>query len=97
MSNFVASNLPNNYTRSFGISSPQIDDLLAEGRRTFDQTRRKAVYAELERVALQVVPIVGLCWRDQGYAMTKELTGFTDMPGALTFYSAMTLETASFG
>ena len=97
MGNLVASNLPSNYTRSFGISAPQIDGLLAEGRRTFDQAQRKAVYAELEQVALQVVPIVGLCWRDQGYAMTRQLTGFTGMPGALTFYSAMTLETASFG
>ena len=30
------------------------------------------------------------------YAMTKDLDGFTDMPGALTFYSAATLETVAF-
>ncbi len=96
MSNFVGTDLPTNYTRSFGITSPQIDTLLAEGRRTFDATRRKAIYAELEQAAVTVVPMVGLCWRDQGYAMTRDLTGFTDMPGALTFYSATTLETATF-
>ena len=96
MSNFVGTDLPNNYTRSFGISSPPIDALLAEGRRTFDVARRKVIYAELEQVAVNVVPLVGLCWRDQGYAMTKGLTGFTNMPGALTFYSASTLETTAF-
>ena len=28
--------------------------------------------------------------------MTKDLDGLTNMPGALTFYSALTLKTASF-
>ena len=96
MSNFVGTDLPTNYTRSFGISSSQIDSLLAEGRRTFDMARREVIYAELEQVAVKEVPMVGLCWRDQGYAMTRDLIGFTDMPGALTFYSASTLETATF-
>ena len=97
MSNFIETDLPNNYTRSFGLSLPQLDALVAEGRRTFDLERRKAIYAEVEKLAVEQVPMVSLCWRDQGYAMVRELAGFTDMPGALTFYSAMTLETASFG
>ena len=96
MSSFIETDLPANYTRSFGLSLPSINALVAEGRRTFDLERRKAVYAELERLAVESVPMVSLCWRDQGYGMSKDLTGFTDMPGALTFYSAMTLETASF-
>jgi peptide/nickel transport system substrate-binding protein len=97
MSNFIETDLPNNYTRSFGLSLPRIDALVAEGRRTFDLERRKAIYAEVEKLAVEQVPMVSLCWRDQGYAMVRELMDFTDMPGALTFYSAMTLETASFG
>ena len=96
MSNFIETDLPNNYTRSFGLSLPQLDALVAEGRRTFDLERRRAIYAEVEKLAVENVPMVSLCWRDQGYAMVRELAGFTDMPGALTFYSAMTLETASF-
>ncbi len=97
MSNLIETDLPNSYTRSFGLSLPQLDALVAEGRRTFDLDRRKAIYAELEQLAVEQVPMVSLCWRDQGYGTTKPLAGFTDMPGALTFYSAMTLETASFG
>lgn len=97
MSNFIETDLPNNYTRSFGLSLPKLDALVAEGRRTFDLERRRAIYAEVERLAVEDVPMVGLCWRDQGYAMVRDLAGFTDMPGALTFYSAMTLETASLG
>ena len=92
ISNYMATNLPPSYTRAFGLSLPKLDALLAEGRRTFDLEKRRATYAELEEYALQQVPIAGLCWRDQGYAMRTAVRGFTNMPGALTFYSARTLE-----
>jgi hypothetical protein len=36
--------------------------------------------------------MVGLAWRDQGYAMAKQVQGFTDLPGALNFFSCLTLE-----
>ncbi len=97
ISSYIATDLPPSYTRAFGLSLPKLDALLAEGRRTFDPERRRVIYAELERYALEQVPTAGLAWRDQGYAMTKDLRGFTNMPGALTFYSARTLETAEFG
>ncbi len=97
MSNLLSTDLPANYTRAYGLSLPQVNSLLAEGRRTFDPQRRKQIYTELQRVCLEQVPIATLCWRDQGYAMTKDLRGFTNMPGALTFYSARTLDTAEFG
>ena len=97
ISNFVGTNLPISYTRSYGLSVPKIDDLLAQGRRTFDPAQRKAVYDQLQQVCLDEVPLTSLCWRDQGYAMAKEVQGFTNMPGALTFYSARTLETTELG
>ena len=93
ISNYIATNLPPSYTRAYGLSLPKLDALLAEGRRTFDLERRRAVYAELEAYALEQVPIAGLAWRDQGYAMAAGVRGFTNMPGSLTFYSARTLET----
>ena len=96
ISNTVGTDLPPSYTRAYGLSLPRLDALLAEGRRTFAPDRRRAIYAELEQLALQEVPIAGLAWRDQGYAMARDLRGFTNMPGALTFYSARTLETAEF-
>ncbi len=96
ISNTIGTDLPPSYTRAYGLSLPRLDALLAEGRRTFALDRRRAIYAELEELALQEVPIAGLAWRDQGYAMARDLQGFTNMPGALTFYSARTLETAEF-
>jgi peptide/nickel transport system substrate-binding protein len=47
----------------------------------------------MERIAIEQAPIVGLTWRSQGYAMRKAVTGFQNMPGALTFYSGLTFET----
>ena len=96
MSNVVGTDLPISYTRSYGLSLPALDALLAKGRSTFDADARKSIYAQVEQLALEQVPLAGLCWRDQAYAMAKDLGGFTDMPGALTFYSAQTLEAAAF-
>ena len=93
LASILGTNLPISYTRAYGLQVPRIDALLAEGRRTFDEDRRRAIYAELEQVCLEQVPIAALAWRDQGYAMRREVQGFTNMPGALTFYSARTLET----
>ena len=93
MSNYLGTDLPVSYTRAYGLSLPRVDALLAEGRRSFDPARRKAIYDELQQVCLNEVPIATLCWRDQGYAMSKDVSGFTNLPGALTFYSARTLET----
>ena len=96
VSNYIGTDLPVSYTRAYGLSLPHLDALLAEGRQTFDMDRRKAIYTEVQQICLQEVPMSSLCWRDQGYAMTKDLRGFTNLPGALTFYSARTLDTAEF-
>ena len=68
----------------------------AEMQRTFAPGRRRAIYAELEELALQEVPTAGLAWRDQGYAMARDLHGSANAPGAPTFCSARTLGMAEF-
>ena len=92
ISRLVDSNLPISFVRSANLELPEISRLFAEGRATFDTEARKAIYRDLEAVAIEEVPLVGLAWRAQGYAMHKGVTGFTNMPGQLTFYSGLTLE-----
>jgi ABC-type transport system substrate-binding protein len=92
---FLAGNLAPSYVRSYGLDVPKIDELLASGRAEFDAAKRQAIYRELQEVYLQEAPMVGLCFRSQGYALTKQVHDFTNMPGALTFYSGTTLETVS--
>ncbi|HMS79600.1 MAG TPA: hypothetical protein PKC20_08725, partial [Burkholderiaceae bacterium] len=75
------------------LPTPKITELLARGRAEFDAAKRRDIYREVERLAIDEAPIVGLTWRSQGYGMRRQVTGFKNMPGALTFYSGMTFET----
>ncbi len=93
----VDGSLPDNFVRSFGMPTPEITDLFARGRATFDPAERQAIYRELEQVAIDTAPIVGLAWRAQGYGMKSNLNGFANLPGQLTFYSGITLEETFFG
>jgi peptide/nickel transport system substrate-binding protein len=94
IANFIDGSLAPSYVRSFGLKTERITQLLAQGRAEFDDAKRKDIYREMERIAIEEAPIVGLTWRSQGYAMRRRVNGFKNMPGALTFYSGLTFETA---
>ena len=87
--------LPANMARSWAFPTPEIHALFAKGRAEFDIAKRKAIYAELEKVALEQAPLVGLAWRSQGYAMAKGVTGFKSLPGGTNFFSAYSMEETS--
>jgi peptide/nickel transport system substrate-binding protein len=95
LANFIDGSLSPSYVRSFGLKIERITELLAAGRAEFDEAKRLALYKEMEQVAVEQVPLAGLTWRSQGYAMRKSVTGFQNLPGALTFYSGLTFETAA--
>jgi peptide/nickel transport system substrate-binding protein len=97
IASLIDGNLSPSYVRSFGLKIDSITRLLAAGRAEFDETKRRAIYRELEGICIEQAPIAGLTWRSQGYAMKKDVTGFKNLPGALTFYSGLTFETASVG
>src|SRR3546814_647118 len=97
LSNIIDGTLAPSYVRSHGLKIDRVTELLQAGRVEFDEARRKAIYKELETVAIQEVPIAGLSWRSQGYAMRKNVTGFKNLPGALSFYSGLTFEETSLG
>ncbi len=95
--NVVDGSLPASFVRSFGMPTPEITELFARGRASFDSAERKEIYRELERVAIETAPIVGLAWRAQGYGMQANVNGFSNLPGQLTFYSGITMEDTFFG
>lgn len=97
LSAYIDGDLPPDNSRSYHLPTPRIHQLLANGRSEFDPTKRRAIYDELQKVTLNVVPMVGLCWRSQGYAMTRDVQGFSNLPGGLNFYSGYSLEDMSFG
>jgi peptide/nickel transport system substrate-binding protein len=93
----IDGSLSSSYTRSFGLKTDKITALIKAGRAEFDATKRKAIYQELEAQVIEEAPMVGLAWRSQGYAMQKRVTGFKNLPGALTFYSGTTFEDVAVG
>jgi peptide/nickel transport system substrate-binding protein len=97
LANIIDGSLSPSYVRSFGVRVPRIEELLKAGRAEFDGARRKAIYQEMEALAIAEAPIIGLAWRSQGYALQKDVTGFRNLPGALTFNSGLTFEETAVG
>lgn len=97
MAQFLDGSLTPTYTRSHGYNNPKVNELLAKGRAELDLAKRKAIYREMEKVALDDAALVGVAWRAQAYAMQKTAKGFSNLPGFLTFYSGLTLENVSLG
>jgi peptide/nickel transport system substrate-binding protein len=76
------------HSRSFGVDAPRTIAALARGRAEFDPARRVQIYKDMQRAALEEVPLVGLAWRLQAYGMQRYVRGFTNMPGALSLAAA---------
>lgn len=97
LSALIDGTLSPSYVRSPGIDIPGMAELLSAGRAEYDLEKRKAIYAQVEDLALEHTPFVGLAWRAQAYALRDVVTGFTNIPGALTFHSGVTLESTTVG
>ena len=96
LSTLLDGTLAPSYERSLDLVVPGLHELFVAGRAEYDQAKRKAIYDKVQRLAIEQTPMVGLAWRSQAYAMAKDVDGFTNLPGALTFYSGYTLETTTF-
>ncbi|MXP64180.1 peptide ABC transporter substrate-binding protein [Roseomonas sp. M0104] len=96
LSSVLDTTLSPSHGRSFGVQAPRTAALLAQGRAEFDPQKRVATYKDMQRAALEEVPMVGLAWRSQGYGMKRNVQGFANLPGALTTLSGTQLETAAF-
>lgn len=97
MTNQVDCSLGASYGRSINLPTPAVHELLAQGRAEFDPAKRRATYDAVQRAALDDAAFVGVAWRAQGYAWTKDLRGFSNLPGALSFFSGTTLDGAELG
>ncbi len=69
LAQLIDSELAPSYARSFALPMPKLHELLAAGRAEFDHAKRRAIYDQVQDIALQEAPLVGLCWRAQGYGM----------------------------
>ena len=58
-----ASFAPKRANRGY-YSNPQVDRLLEEGRRTFDQSERQRIYADVQRILARDLPYIDLWYMD---------------------------------
>jgi peptide/nickel transport system substrate-binding protein len=77
---FHSSNLPPEGQNRGFYSNPKIDQLIMEGRSTFDRNKRKQIYAEIQRLVQEDLPYVSLYHQVNVAVMDKDLQGYTMYP-----------------
>jgi glutathione transport system substrate-binding protein len=83
-----------NVNRPYGFNDPEINKLFDQGK-TLPDNERVKTYGQLYLKLLEASPAAFCTWRDQSYTMKKNVTGFINLPGPLTFYSGITLDRTS--
>jgi peptide/nickel transport system substrate-binding protein len=70
------------YTGSTGnymnYSNPELDELLTQARETLDQEAAKPIYAEIQRIIMEDVPMHYAWYRPFLHAIDKRFQGYTD-------------------
>ena len=77
---FHSSRIPPNGVNRGHYMNPCVDALIEEGRRTQDQERRKAIYAELQTILATDLPYIHLWYLDNLVVHTKRVRGITLNP-----------------
>ncbi|MCQ2009961.1 ABC transporter substrate-binding protein [Sporolactobacillus sp. STSJ-5] len=67
-----------------GYSNKKVDQLLDEGRVTMDQTKRKQIYEQAQKLIVEDAPMVFLYANNQSSAMTDNVHGFDVNPTVTT-------------
>jgi peptide/nickel transport system substrate-binding protein len=71
----------------------RVDQLIEQGRSTFDRARRKAAYEEIQRILADELPYISLYHRDNVAIMRKNIGGFEMYPsGFLLSVPKMTIQ-----
>ncbi len=82
---------PAGQNRGF-YSNPRVDELILAGRATFDRTKRKAAYEEIQKIVAEELPYLSLYHLDNVAVMDKRFEGFELHPsGFLDSIASMTV------
>lgn len=65
-------------------SNAEVDQLLEEGRKTFDQNERKAIYTDIQKKIAEDAPMVFLYANELSTAQLKDVQGFVVHPTVTT-------------
>jgi peptide/nickel transport system substrate-binding protein len=61
-------------------SNPRVDQLLVEGRATFDRAKRKPIYDEVQKLVQQDLPYLSLYHQINAAVMRKNIDGYVPYP-----------------
>lgn len=70
---------PNGQNRGYYVN-PRVDQLIDQGRSTFDRQKRKAAYDEVQKIVADELPYISLYHRDDIAVMRKNVNGFVMYP-----------------
>jgi peptide/nickel transport system substrate-binding protein len=83
---------PNGQNRGYYVN-PKVDQLIEQGRATFDRAKRKAIYDEVQKILADELPYLSLYHRDNVAIMRSNIDGFEMYPsGFLLSIPRMTIK-----
>jgi peptide/nickel transport system substrate-binding protein len=77
---FFSKNIPPEGQNRGYYNNPRVDQLILEGRSTFDRAKRKQIYGEIQRIVQEDLPYISLYHQINVGVMSKGLEGYTMYP-----------------
>lgn len=77
---FHSSMLPPAGSNRGAYANPRMDALLEAARATLDRDERRRLYADVQRLAADDLPVIPLWWADNVVVKSRRLTGFVPAP-----------------
>ena len=77
---FYSKNVPPEGQNRGYYSNPRVDQLILEGRSTFDRAKRKQIYGDVQRIVQEDLPYLSLYHQVNVAIMDKDLQGYVMYP-----------------
>ena len=77
---FFSKNIPPEGQNRGYYNNPRVDQLILQGRSTFDRARRKPVYAEIQKIVQEDLPYLSLYLQTNVAVMRSNIDGYVQYP-----------------
>jgi peptide/nickel transport system substrate-binding protein len=77
---FFSKNTPPDGQNRGYYSNPKVDQLILEGRSTFDRAKRRPKYVEIQKIVQQDLPYISLYMQDNVAIMRSNIDGYVQYP-----------------
>ncbi|HEV7919996.1 MAG TPA: ABC transporter substrate-binding protein [Thermoanaerobaculia bacterium] len=90
---FYSKNVPPEGQNRGSYANPRVDQLIMEGRSTFDREKRKQIYAEVQKLVQEDLPYLSLYHQQNVTVMRNNIDGYVTYPaGFLLSVPQMTMK-----